>query len=745
MSTIQPINAQYRTSERTVVFKAKGDQTLVISIYNLSQERIFKKRLSSTETGILDHRLLLTTETASSLVEKFVQNNILSKTELPSPSPKGVTIEECLQTTELLISQVKQKIVFEQNSELNKPDFICPLSLDVFKDPMIDDHGHSFERSLIEQHMKTSDKCPISREPIKSLVPNRSLRNIIEEIQKKDSMLILHSIIKSDPDNLAQKNIEMASIHEKAEEYAEAVKAYANAFKYTKDSKAYATIPLLYLKMGQPQQALLAYLYLAQYQLQENKLKEAIQSIENAQKIDFPCLQIPELLVKLYRLAGQKEQALKVALEQAAIFGKKHPQEAIVLYKQALILSPDNVSIYLDLAALLENPQEKAQLILTVACHALRQKDYTHALNLCKEAEACQPNSFIDQLLQIHLLDLQKQKKQNPQIKEKLLAIAHSYEKKNLTSQMVKAYKMLTFIEYHPDYYQKIIEGLKTLQKPKQAIKWTMSWLSILIQNRAWEAAEALAEKFLGSVDYTNTSFYENLEIIYSNWHSHKLSDLWSRLGNDYFQNKQFSQAEKIYQKAFDRFYSFDFAIALANTFSEQNKISQSIKTFDQASMIALQKNNPTDFDLCVYNICQIDPKLEHHNHMQRMQLLTNNQIFKLQAEVNKLQEKLSQPTFKEVEIKIQEKPTLEVEKKPELKVSDIPIAFGKDLWATHLGDIGIEPPLPPNIKEILNAPCPFFPGKKVEETHLLVLIPKTVNGKPLTMQTLGELVQKPR
>ena len=71
-------------------------------------------------------------------------------------------------------------------------------------------------------------------------------------------------------------------------------------------------------------------------------------------------------------------------------------------------------------------------------------------------------------------------------------------------------------------------------------------------------------------------------------------------------------------------------------------------------------------------------------------------------------------------------------------------IAFGKEMWATHLGDIGEEPPLPPDIKAILNAPCPFFPGKKVAETHLLVLIPKTVNGKPLTLKSLGELVKKP-
>jgi hypothetical protein len=71
-------------------------------------------------------------------------------------------------------------------------------------------------------------------------------------------------------------------------------------------------------------------------------------------------------------------------------------------------------------------------------------------------------------------------------------------------------------------------------------------------------------------------------------------------------------------------------------------------------------------------------------------------------------------------------------------------IQFGKAEWEAYFGDVGIEPPLPPNIAEILNSSCPFWPGKKVHETHLLVLVPQTVKGQPLTLKSLGELVQKP-
>ena len=64
--------------------------------------------------------------------------------------------------------------------------------------------------------------------------------------------------------------------------------------------------------------------------------------------------------------------------------------------------------------------------------------------------------------------------------------------------------------------------------------------------------------------------------------------------------------------------------------------------------------------------------------------------------------------------------------------------------WEKYFGDVGLEPPLPANIEEILNEPCSFWLGKKVKETHILVLIPNRVNGEPFTLNYLGELVKDP-
>ena len=71
--------------------------------------------------------------------------------------------------------------------------------------------------------------------------------------------------------------------------------------------------------------------------------------------------------------------------------------------------------------------------------------------------------------------------------------------------------------------------------------------------------------------------------------------------------------------------------------------------------------------------------------------------------------------------------------------------AFGPKEWETHFGEVGKAPPLPKDIEQILNSPCSYFNGKKVRETHLLTLIPKTVNGQPLTLNSLGELIKSPK
>jgi hypothetical protein len=72
-------------------------------------------------------------------------------------------------------------------------------------------------------------------------------------------------------------------------------------------------------------------------------------------------------------------------------------------------------------------------------------------------------------------------------------------------------------------------------------------------------------------------------------------------------------------------------------------------------------------------------------------------------------------------------------------------MAIGPKEWVQYFGEVGEAPFLPADINQILNSPCPFWSGKKVSDTHLLVLVPATVDGKPFTLDLLGKLIKRPK
>jgi hypothetical protein len=63
--------------------------------------------------------------------------------------------------------------------------------------------------------------------------------------------------------------------------------------------------------------------------------------------------------------------------------------------------------------------------------------------------------------------------------------------------------------------------------------------------------------------------------------------------------------------------------------------------------------------------------------------------------------------------------------------------------WRHYFGEVEPAPDLPRDIDTILDAPCPFWPEKIVRDTHLLVLIPATVDEAPFSLNLLGELIQR--
>lgn len=66
-------------------------------------------------------------------------------------------------------------------------EFMCPLSLDWYCDPMVAPSGHSFSRLWIEEHLKTSSRNPIDIDQalrVEDLYVNKALADAVTVYQR---------------------------------------------------------------------------------------------------------------------------------------------------------------------------------------------------------------------------------------------------------------------------------------------------------------------------------------------------------------------------------------------------------------------------------------------------------------------------------------------------------------------------------------------------------------------------------
>ena len=73
------------------------------------------------------------------------------------------------------------------DGEVPKP-FICPITQEIMKDPVILSDGHTYERDAIEKWFETKDTSPTTNLKIaaKTLTPNVALRQNIEEWREEN-------------------------------------------------------------------------------------------------------------------------------------------------------------------------------------------------------------------------------------------------------------------------------------------------------------------------------------------------------------------------------------------------------------------------------------------------------------------------------------------------------------------------------------------------------------------------------
>lgn len=151
------------------------------------------------------------------------------------------------------------------------------------------------------------------------------------------------------------------------------------------------------------------------------------------------------------------------------------------------------------------------------------------------------------------------------------------------------------------------------------------------IQKKDWPNAEKIALEELQHVNEAErTKIYNLLEKIYTASAPEKLEKIWIAQGEAYLETSQLSEAEKIYEKTFSRFKSFNTAFKLAYIFNSQKEIKKSIQTYYRALELALLDGDFDNVSLCIQSIRNIDPQLELLDSNQRMHLLIQAQILKV-------------------------------------------------------------------------------------------------------------------
>ena len=67
-------------------------------------------------------------------------------------------------------------------------EYICPITYEIMKDPVLCDDSITYERAAIERSLRIYDRSPITNEPVrdKSLRFNRALKSLIDQYKREE-------------------------------------------------------------------------------------------------------------------------------------------------------------------------------------------------------------------------------------------------------------------------------------------------------------------------------------------------------------------------------------------------------------------------------------------------------------------------------------------------------------------------------------------------------------------------------
>ena len=268
------------------------------------------------------------------------------------PLPSGPK-PDCIARIEEIIKRTRLDIAPDLDS-------LCPITKEVFKDPVRPDQcTHVFERAGIQQWIDCSQNntCPLCMSPISTLKPSFGTTESIMKAQLSKEFVLTASDCESENQELATQYMEKARSCTDRKDYKGAIDALTLALKYTHSSDDYAFVPIFYDQSGDSERALLSRLYLSLYQLQEGKVPQAIETLKNCKSSSL----IVEIVLQLWQSPESFEWAKKCALNQQEL------DEKVSIYKQIILHDPYQFDVHKELIALTNDLKEKRELLLKAA------------------------------------------------------------------------------------------------------------------------------------------------------------------------------------------------------------------------------------------------------------------------------------------------------------------------------------------------------------------------------------------
>ncbi len=85
--------------------------------------------------------------------------------------------------------------------------FMCPITMEVMKEPWMDTDGNSYEKEAIFNWVQLHQNSPITRNPLNTsqLVPNRALKDLIEQYMSQNTLSppIINSVVTGETSHLS--------------------------------------------------------------------------------------------------------------------------------------------------------------------------------------------------------------------------------------------------------------------------------------------------------------------------------------------------------------------------------------------------------------------------------------------------------------------------------------------------------------------------------------------------------------